>query len=483
MPDKKIVVLIQPKETDVDLIVNRPYLPLALLSISRYIHEKYRLFIIDQRTESDWELKLSGLPWDEVICVGVSCLLGNQIGYSLEVSRYVKKISSCPVIWGGIHDPLLARQALESGIVDGVVCGEGEESFPRVIEYLNGKGGGNIPGFINKDFPLNKEGPQSGFLDMDSFPDLPYYLINLDKYMKFRGGDYSIALETSRGCDFRCAFCACPQYSGRWRGQSSEKTVASIKRLVEEFKVSTILVVDDNFFGDMERAKKIFRGLISQGVKINLDIQGMRIDAVENLSDLELKEMCRAGVRKVNIGIESGSSRLLKFINKGITLEQVLRQNHRLSLYGPRVQYNFITGYPTETKEEIRQTVRFAMKLISENKNAMLNYFCIYTPLPGSKLYSFQQQSGEIFPGKIEGWAGYDRIFVSQRNDSELNKRLNILALFVDKKVCYYARSPVLKFLAALYRPVARLRLRHFFLKGFLEGRIFLAINRFKLKF
>jgi len=354
---------------------------------------------------------------------------------------------------------------------------------PAVVELLEGKRQNGIAGYWTKDSLQEIKEDGAPFIDMERLPVLPYHLIDLKKYMKYRGGDYSIALETSRGCDFRCAFCACPQYSSVWRGQSATKTVRDIKYLSQDLKIKTILIIDDNFFGDIGRANEIFRRLISEKVKVNLDIQGMRIDTAEKLSDEELRFMVAAGVRKVNIGIESGSQRILKFINKAITVKQVLAQNRRLSKFGPWVQYNFITGYPTETPDEIKETVHLALQLISENKKAMLNYLCIYTPLPGTKLYCYETQQGVHFPQSIEGWIDYDRIFVSARGGFELNIKLNILALFVDRKVSYYTKSLFLRFLVALYRPIARFRLRHFCFKGFLEGKLFLAINKLKFNF
>lgn len=483
MANKKYVILIQPKEVDVDLVVNKPYLPLALLSISRYIHQKYSVVIIDQRIDRDWEEKLLEYSDKDVICTGISCLLGNQIKYCLQVSELVKANFKCPVIWGGIHDPELIKQVLESSVADGIVQGEGEEIFTEAVERLaTGQKIENIPGYWSIDQNGYGTDAKSLFLNMDLLPDLPYHLINIQRYARYRGGDYTISFESSRGCNYKCGFCACPQYSYLWRGKSANKVVSDIKYLTEELKIKAIFVVDDNFFGDIERAKEIFGRLIDEKIKVNLDIYGMRIDVVEKLSDDDFERMVKAGVRKVVIGVESGSDRVLRFINKGITVAQVLKQNRKISKYGIYVQYNFITGYPTETLSEVRQTINLALQLIKENKRAMINYFCIFVPLPGSKLYKFEKERGMPVPKTINEWVKYDRLFVSNREGVDLNRKLNIISLFVDKKVNFYAKSLFLRFLVALYRPFARFRMRHLFFGGFLEGRVFTIINRSKFK-
>ncbi|MDD5355769.1 MAG: cobalamin-dependent protein, partial [Candidatus Omnitrophica bacterium] len=175
MADKKYVILIQPKETDVDLLVNRPYLPLALLSISRYIHQKYSVVIIDQRIDKQWEEKLLGYLDKDVVCIGISCLLGNQIRYCLEVSKAARGNFSCPVIWGGIHDPELIKEVLKSSAADGVVQGEGEKVFAEVVERLAaGEKTETIPGYWSRGQNGYGTDIRPCFLDLDSLPDLPY---------------------------------------------------------------------------------------------------------------------------------------------------------------------------------------------------------------------------------------------------------------------------------------------------------------------
>ncbi len=481
--NRKTVILIQPKETDIDLVVNRPYLPLALLSVSRYLHPEYEIVIIDQRVEKKWQEKLSSALQKDVICVGVSCLLGNQIEYSLQVSRFVKAHSSAPVLWGGIHNPVLIRQALSEPCIDGVIQGEGEETFREVVTRLSrGEQLMDISGYWSKSSIGEQSGGPGQFLDQDNFPELPYKLIDMRNYAKYRGGSFAVPLETSRGCNARCNFCACSYYSSAWRGMSADTVISRIRYIRDILQIRTILIIDDNFFGDIQRAKTIFQRLRDEKVPVKLDIQGMRIDAVQQLSDDDLHIMFQAGVTKVNIGVESGSPRVLRFINKGITVEQVIAQNRRLARFGLWVQYNFITGYPTETPREIRQTTALAMKLTKENTKALINYFCIYTPLPGTKLFEFEEERGVVFPRTLEEWSGYDRIFGSTRNKIEINKKLNILSLFVDRKVSYYTKSVPLRLLTSIYRPLARLRMKHLFLTGFLEGAIFMGINRLQFK-
>lgn len=480
--ERKYIVLIQPKEIDVDLVVNKPFLPLALLSIARHIHPRYNIVIIDQRVEKNWKGHLLKYLEKDIVCAGISCLLGNQIEYSMQVSRFIKEHSDVPVIWGGVHHPFLIRQVLESSIVDGVVQGEGEEAFAALVEKLDKKEDTvDIPGYWPKGSGCCSKGRES-FLDMDLLPQLPYHLINCHNYEKYRGGSFSISYESSRGCNFKCSFCASQYYSHVWRGRSAHKVVEDMKYLTEKLGVKTVFIIDDNFFGDINRAKEIFRRLIDEKLRINLDIYGTRIDAIEKFSDTDLRCMVEAGVRKLGIGVESGSPRILKFIKKGITVEQVLKENRRIRRYISCVQYNFMTGFPTETVTEIKQTIRLALRLIDENKKAMINYFAIFTPLPGTSLYDYERKQGAEFPDKIEGWSNFDRIFGSKRRGTAVNKKLNIISLFVDRKVQFYTRSLFLRVLTALYRPVAKFRLYHFFLNGFLEGKVFMAINKIKFK-
>jgi len=467
---------------DADQLVNRPSLPLALLSVSSLLPDRFNVTVVDQRLPGDWRGAIGQALARGPLAVGVSCLLGHQIHFALQVSGFVKeRAPEVPVVWGGLHSPELARQALGHEWVDGVVSGEGEQTFLELAQALEqGEEPHGIPGLWWGDG--TKAPPPREPLDMATLPDLPYHLVRVSDYVRFRKPGSSIMLETSRGCPHLCGFCSCQTYAHRWRGLPAARTAERIQWLHRHLGAGTVVVVDDNFFGNHARALEIFETLTRAGSAARLDLQGVRADALERMTDEDLALMKRAGVAKINVGVESGSPRVLELIKKGITVEQVLTQNRRLAAHGIRVQYNFITGFPTETDDELRQTVALALRLLEENRLAMLNYFCVFSPMPGTPLHDLVVRQGAPVPDTIEGWADLDRIYVNRwghhAGAAKIQVPLNFVSLFVDRKVEYYTDSRLLGLLVSLYRPLARHRFARLDFRLLLEKHLFDALNR-----
>ena len=476
------ILLIQPREIDADQILNLPSLPLGLLSVSTLLHRDYDIQIVDQRLPGNWQASILEALEAKPLVVGVTCLTGHQIHFAIEVSDFVRAHSDVPIVWGGLHFPVIIEQALAHPSVDGVVSGEGEQTFLEVVQALAaGRSPGGIPCYWSKEDGAIVEPPSRPFLDFDSLPDLPYHLVDLKQYLRFRKDGASIVFESSRGCPNRCGFCACNFYSHRWRAMSAERVVENILRFHREFGASMVVIVDDNFFVDKKRANAIFESLVKAGSPVTLDLQGVRVDSLERMTDEELTLMHRAGVVKINVGIESGSQRILEFIKKDITVERAIAQNHRLSKTETYVQYNFITGFPTETEAEMKETIELALRLLKNNPKAMLNYFCVFSPLPGTELYDFEKQQGKQLPQSIEEWADYDRIYLNRRETGDIRKTnvpLNFVSLFVDRKIEYYSPSKLLHRLVSLYRPVARYRFARQNFNFLVEKWFFDRLNR-----
>ena len=130
------VVLVQPKVGNWDDFRSHPSLPLALLSASRCVAKEFSTLLIDTRVDREWKERLKEELKNNPLCVGVTSMTGNQIGYALEISAYVKKVSAVPVVWGGIHASLLPETTLANKNIDILVTGEGEMTFLELTRAL-----------------------------------------------------------------------------------------------------------------------------------------------------------------------------------------------------------------------------------------------------------------------------------------------------------------------------------------------------------
>lgn len=465
----KSIVLIQPRAGGFDLLGAR--LPIGLLSISSKLsREGYNIRIIDQRLDNNWEKTLISSLKLNPICVGITCMTGRQIESALKASQIVKKNSNCPVVWGGVHASILPYQTIQNKFIDILVLKEGEITFYELIKVLEkNKNFSKIKGLVyKKDGKINVN-PEREFIKcLDLIPELPYHLVDVDKYSSMHIEGKSIDFVSSRGCPNKCSFCYNLRFNKqRWRTMSAKETIKRVKYLVEKYGIKTIYFQDDNFFVDLERVRDILKGIIKEKLNIKWGTLGLRVDTVTRMDDEFLKLMYDSGCINVDIGAESGSDRILKLIDKQIKIEDLLKVNRRLAKYPFIVKYTFIIGFPGETEEENMQTVKIAQKLVKENPNAYTP-MAVYVPYPGTNMYDTALKLGFIPPKTLEEWANFNpedwfKFFPSWLKKSELSRLQSIAftSLFYNKNIKYKINTKLYRFLFELYHPIAKLRFNH----------------------
>jgi len=465
------ILLVQPKAGSWENLGIRP--PDGLLTISAMPYNKgYNIKIVDLRLESDWRAAMKSHLEKNPLFVATSCMTGPQIAYALELSNFVKQHDkNIPVIWGGIHPTFNPHQTLENENIDVVVIDEGDLTFLELIEKFEAnqslkdvlgigyKENGKI--IINPGRPLIE--------DMDSLPNLPYELIDTKKYFGFdaENGEASIALSTSRGCPFKCTFCYDTKVFGnRFRAFSAKRTIEIIKNVVEKFRIKNIYFQDDNFCTDLKRYRDIVDLMIQENLDIQWGILGVRMDTLKIMDHDLLTKTVKAGCTNLNSGLESGSDRILKLIKKGITVQLITDVNKKLSNYPFKAKYTFINGFPTETEEEIKDSVKLALRLVNDNKNAY-NTFNIYMPYPGVELWNLAKEHGMYEPKSLEEWVKVDQDNVFDNLPWLDNKRKNMIknivftSNFSNKNIKYKISKRYLKLLFDWYHPIAKLRFKY----------------------
>lgn len=191
-----------------------------------------------------------------------------------------------------------------------------------------------------------------------------------------------------------------------------------------------------------------------------------RIDTFDQMSDADLDLIIEARGAYLQVGVESGSPRILEILNKKIHPEQVLTFNLRLARYPQlKVYYNFMCGFPTETREEVLQSTTLAWALLRDNPQALISAFHFYKPYPGTSLREQIVHRDDVTPKTLEGWGNFNWTqYVGRDQDKETRKlmeRIEIVSILADRKMSYQSDSAVLRILAAMYRPLARFRLKH----------------------
>lgn len=377
-------------------------LPLGILSVGSVL--KKAGFDVDliNINETQIDQTVDYIISKKPIYVGLSVMTGIQTEHSSKMSQQIKNKSNISVVWGGIHPSLLPEQCLASDYIDYVVIGEGEETIIEFSQHFNNKDYYNqILGLGYKNggkMVINLKRPLISDLDnyrLDfSLIDLEKYIFKLDKYNRV------IAYKSSRGCPFNCAFCYNQEFNNnRWRAWSVDSVVEDIEFLKSNYNIEAVKFYDDNFFVDKDRAIEILRL-----IKIPSHTE-IRIDAIDDDIAQELKERESFDLL---IGVESGSNRVLRLVNKNITVDNIINAVKILSKNGLKASYSTIVGLPTETKDEFNSTIDLMYQIYKIHPQACFT-MGVYLPYPGSKLYKFSIDHGFIPPQKTEEWGGVDR--------------------------------------------------------------------------
>jgi len=469
------IVLIQPKLGYVDSFIYKNTLPSALLSIARFVDKKYKVKIIDQRIDKNWKKHLLKELNQNPLCVATTCMIGTPISSALETCKFVKNYSNTSTILGGQHPSMLPEQYLKNKNINFVVRGEGEITFLKLIQALEKtKSFKKIKGVSYKKNNKIINNPNREFTDLNKLPPLPYHLIDIKNYLTKRLNIPSLYMETSRGCPNNCSFCYNKFFNKcKWRALSAENVIKNIKQVIDNFKIKNIYFYDDNFFVNVKRAKNIANGIIKEKFDIMWESQGSDINYVNRLSDKSLKLLEKSRCSRLTFGVESGSQRILNLINKKISPKKTLDLNKRLNNYRIIANYNFMSGFPTETFNDLRKTINLSLKLLEQNKNARVSNILIYTPYPGTDLYSLALKEGLKPPQNLDGWINYNTDTVNlpwlTKKRKNLLESLFICSLFFDKKSDELNTSKTIKLSAKLYRPIAKTRVKKMFFRFMVE--------------
>jgi radical SAM superfamily enzyme YgiQ (UPF0313 family) len=326
-----------------------------------------------------------------------------DMDYAIKISKFAKEKNIISVI-GGPHATMLPYETIK--YFDFVVRGEGEFTFLELIKALESKKDlREISGIIFKrNDKVIENKLREPIKNLDSLPFPARELIEMEKYINLfywldeidinlRG----TSLITSRGCPYNCAFCQPTLrklFGERIRFRSVDNVIKEIEILISDYKINALHFYDDTFTFN----KKWIREFCNK-IK-RYDVLWDCSTRVDQVNKEILKEMYRAGCRKIEFGVESGSQRILNnILRKGITLKQAEKAIKEAKEVGILTYVFFMIGSPTETIEDIKKTIEFINKT---KPNEII--ISITTLLPGTYLYTFSEQKNI----QLRNWREYD---------------------------------------------------------------------------
>ena len=296
------------------------------------------------------------------------------------------------VIGGALS--LASRELFDAGC-EYLIVGDPEEAAVELLGSIREKRGiGPIRGVIARDAKTGAESEQRGAIaDLDTLQYPAWEEFPLENYwrLSYAHGPMSgryLALLTSRGCPYRCAFCAVPQTNrGVWRARSPENVVGEMAEFQVRFGVSEFHWEDLNPTVDRMRVAGICEGMIRRGLEVTWKlVSGTKI---ETLDEGTIRLMARAGCRYISFSPESGSPRVLKAMEKTFDFAHGLAMTRVMRTIGIRSQACFVIGFPRETAEDREDSAVYARELVSAGVDELA--FFIMTPIPGAPAYGTLQ--------------------------------------------------------------------------------------------
>ena len=301
-------------------------------------------------------------------------------------------------IMGGIHASYLPLETLqECPQLDAICIGEGEETIVELAKALEERTGdlGKIKGIAYRcEGGLRKNPPRASLPDLDSLPLPARHLLPMERYAAGGKPHRTASIISSRGCPFKCRFCATPFIAGKkYRARSAESILSEIEQIALRHEMYSFEFVDDLFTLDNRRIEAICSGITERGLPVQWSCSA-RADTV---NPTLLTAMADAGCGCIFYGIESGSQRILDCMQKGETLEQMTLAVRWTREAGIKTWGFFILGFPGETKAELEATIDFASELELDFAE-----FFIASAFPGSALYEQAKDKGLLM---MEKWS------------------------------------------------------------------------------
>lgn len=298
-----------------------------------------------------------------------------------------------PVIIGGSHVTANPLKALSFECFDYGVMREGEVTLVELMKALERSSPvESIEGIVYRKGGEVIVGPARPYIkDLDGLPfPARHLLADIGKYLP-PVGSYSmtpvISMITSRGCPYRCIFCDNNVFGRTVRYHSPRYIVAEIESVIRRYGAREIFFADDTFTVNRDRTREALSLLKKNGVRIKWSCMTRASDVDRAL----LREMKDAGCWQVGIGVESANNEVLKFIKKGVRIEDVRKAVQWCDEAGIYVKGFFMIGHPTDTLETIDESMRFARSTPFSDVVVTVS-----TPIPGTELYSLAPRYGTL---------------------------------------------------------------------------------------
>lgn len=463
-------------------------LPLGLMSIATMLDKCERnVQVIDCRlyTKQETMEKIKSFPHTDIVALSVMTV---QIKHALEISKFIKEHNpNMPIIWGGIHPTLFPEQTIQSPYIDYVIVGDGEYTVIEITDWVDYNSSilKNIEGLVFKYENNIIANRPTEPVNVSELPDINYELLDIERYINkilFTGKKVkTLSVHTSRGCPYRCKFCVNSILNFRnWRPIPIPRVINTITSLTKKYNLNHILFIDDYLFGNISRTKEIINNLPKNILwEANIRASDFRENKV---NDEMLSLMQKSGCYSLRIGAESGSPRILKLLQKDISISDTVKAIKQCKKYNIIPLLYFITAIPTETLEEAQSTFNLIISLYKINPNIRVIVPGLFRPYPGSELFNICKSHGFVEPTSLEQWSdinfdGEDInlcTWIPDKNKKQISLMREYIRYYT---ISHEKLNPIFYIPIKILAYISELRFKHNFWKFPIEP---LIINKLK---
>ena len=373
--------------------LGQPYPPLGTLYAAALMRENnYEVALFDTMFKSDPEEVAAAITeskpdffviYDDGFNYLTKMCLTNMRGAAFSMCK-LAKAEGCIVIVSSSDATDRYQEYLQEG-ADFVVIGEAEHTLLELTGHID-KGNSDFSAINGlaymRDGKIIKTPGRPVLKDLDSMPLPAWDLVDMETYRQSwvkSAGYFSLNMSTTRGCPFKCNWCAKPIYGNRYNSRSPENVIKEIKLLKQRYSIDHIWFCDDIFGLKPGWVIEFSRLMQKENIGIRFKIQS-RADLLVNEDNV--KALALAGCENVWIGAESGSQKILDAMDKGINVEQIQQATLLMKEAGIKPSFFIQFGYPGELKEDIDLTIAMINELLPFEIGISVSY-----PLPGTLFY------------------------------------------------------------------------------------------------
>ncbi|MBL7197198.1 MAG: radical SAM protein [Candidatus Omnitrophica bacterium] len=278
-----------------------------------------------------------------------------DISTFLETVRSARKLTN-EVYVIGYHGTVNPEDILNRSGARAVVRGEPEYA---VVEICNNNDLHGIKGISFRDNGRFISNPESQPIDLKNLPVPAYHLLDIKRYSYELLGRSFLLFEISRGCEYSCRFCNKIMYGEGLRTKTEAQIIEEVKTAIEKYNIKTGYFIDLNFLSNREIAEELCAYLIKNKYRFQWTCQTR-----PDLLDIEiLEKMKEAGCQLIHIGIETGSQKSLKYLNKDIAIDEIKKSIKLCKKVGLKTLGFFLFGLPGETDEDRKNVFEFIKEL------------------------------------------------------------------------------------------------------------------------